>query len=65
MSQRQRTLAIWSLLWTHELMTSWKIHMPSREAATPRMAEDIICVIGDVILIESVLAMDMRNPSAP
>jgi hypothetical protein len=46
-------------------MMSWKSHMPSRDAATPRTAEDTMCVIGEVTLMDSRLAMLMRKPMIP
>jgi hypothetical protein len=39
--------------------------MPKSDAATPRTAEDTICVIGEVTLIERRLAMLMRKPKTP
>ena len=42
-----------------------KIHIPSKDAATPRIADEIICVIGEVTLILRTLAMLMRKPSTP
>lgn len=47
------------------VMTSWNNHIPKSEAATPRTAEETICVIGEVTLIDKRLAILMRNPSAP
>ena len=44
---------------------SWKSHTPSRDAATPRTAEDTMCVIGDVTLMDSKLAMLMAKPRTP
>jgi len=46
-------------------MMSWNNHIPRREAATPRTAEEIMCVIGEVTLIERRLAMLMRKPNKP
>jgi hypothetical protein len=50
---------------THVVMMSWNSHMPSRDAATPRTAEDTMCVIGEVTLMDSRLAMLMRKPMIP
>jgi hypothetical protein len=44
---------------------SWKSHIPRRDAATPRTAEETMCVMGEVTLIERRLAMLIRNPSTP
>lgn len=50
---------------THVVMMSWKSHMPRRDAATPRTADETMCVIGEVTLMESRLAMLMRKPKTP
>jgi hypothetical protein len=50
---------------TYDVKMSWNNHMPSKEAATPRTAEEIICVTGEVTLIERRLAMLIMNPSTP
>ena len=42
-----------------------KIHIPSKDAATPRIADEIMCVIGEVTLILRTLAMLMRKPKTP
>lgn len=47
------------------VMMSWKSHMPSREAATPRTAEEIIWVMGEVTLMDKREAMDIRKPMMP
>ena len=47
------------------MTTSWKSHTPRSDAATPRTAEETMCVIGEVTLIESRLAMLMRKPNTP
>lgn len=39
--------------------------MPNNDAATPRTAEETMCVIGDVTLIESRLARLIKNPITP
>jgi len=39
--------------------------MPRREAATPRTAEETICVMGEVTLIDKREAMDIRKPRMP
>ncbi len=49
----------------HVDMMSPKHHLPSIEAATPRTAEEIMCVMGDVTLMDKRLAMDIRNPKQP
>jgi len=50
---------------TYVVMISRNNHTPRREAATPRTAEEIMCVIGEVTLIERRLAMLMRKPNKP
>lgn len=50
---------------THVVMISWNNHIPRSEAATPRTAEETICVMGEVTLIESKLAMFIRKPRRP
>jgi hypothetical protein len=35
------------------------------DAATPRIAEEIMCVIGDVTLMDSTPAMESKNPTLP
>ena len=42
-----------------------KSQTPRKEAATPRTAEDTMCVIGEVTLMESREARDMRKPNVP
>jgi hypothetical protein len=49
----------------HVVMISWNNHMPRREAATPRTAEETICVMGEVTLIDKREAMDIRKPRMP
>ena len=39
--------------------------MASTDDATPRTADEIMCVIGDVTLIESKLARLIKKPSTP
>ena len=46
-------------------MTSEKTHTPRKDAATPRTADDTICVMGDATLIDKRLAMLMRKPITP
>jgi len=48
-----------------DVMISWKRAFPRREAATPRTAEETMCVIGEVTLMERRLAMLMRKPKTP
>jgi len=47
------------------LTISWKIHAPRNVAATPRTADEIMCVMGEVTLIERRLAMLIVNPRMP
>lgn len=44
---------------------SWKNQTPSTDPNTPRTADEIMCVIGEVILMERRLAMPMRKPMTP
>ena len=46
-------------------MTSSKNQTPSTEAATPRTADETMCVIGEVTLMDMRLATLMRKPKAP
>lgn len=46
-------------------ITSPNSHMASTDDATPRTADEIMCVIGDVTLIESKLARLIKKPSTP
>ena len=46
-------------------MISWNNHIPKSDAATPRTAEDTMCVIGDVTLMDNKLAMLIIKPSTP
>lgn len=50
---------------TYVVITSWNSHMPRREAATPRTADETIWVMGEVTLIESKLAILIRKPKRP
>lgn len=50
---------------TYVVIMSWNNHIPKNDAATPRTAEEIMCVMGDVTLIESRLAILMRKPKIP
>lgn len=50
---------------TYVLMISWNSQTPSIDAATPRTAEDTICVIGEVTLMDSKLAMLIKKPNMP
>lgn len=47
------------------VMISWNSHAPSTEAATPRTADDTMCVIGEVTLMESKLAILIKKPTTP
>ena len=38
---------------------------PRTEAAAPRIADEIMCVIGDVTFIERTLAIESRKPTLP
>ena len=49
----------------HKVMISLKRAMPRMDAATPRTAEEIMCVIGDVTWIDRAQAMESRNPTLP
>lgn len=42
-----------------------KNQTPRKDAAPPRTAEDTICVMGEVTLMESRDAMPMRKPNVP
>lgn len=46
-------------------MTSWKSHTPSPEAATPRTADETMCVMGEVTLMDMRLATLIRKPNTP
>ena len=46
-------------------MTSEKTHTPRKEAATPRTADDTMCVMGEVTLMDKRLAIHMRKPIIP
>lgn len=48
-----------------DVMTSWNSHIPSIEAATPRTADETMCVIGDVTLMDNKLAILIRKPRTP
>lgn len=50
---------------TYVLMISWNSQTPSMDAATPRTAEDTICVMGEVTLMDSKLAMLIKKPNMP
>lgn len=47
------------------MMISRNNHIPKSEAATPRTADETMCVMGDVTLIDRRLAILMRNPKTP
>jgi hypothetical protein len=49
----------------HKVMMSPKRATPRMDAATPRTAEEIMCVIGDVTWIDRAQAMESRNPTLP
>ena len=46
-------------------MMSWKIQTPRKDAATPRTADETMCVIGEVTLMESKEARLIRKPKVP
>lgn len=46
-------------------MTSLNTHTPRKEAATPRTADETMCVIGEVTLMERRLAILIKKPSTP
>ena len=50
---------------TYTEMISANIAQPRIDAATPRTADDTMCVMGEVILMESKLAMLIKNPKIP
>ena len=50
---------------TYNVIMSWKSQTPRKEAATPLTAEETMCVIGDVTLTESRIAIPKRKPNAP
>ena len=49
----------------HKVKMSPKRTTPRMDAATPRTAEEIMCVIGDVTWIDRAHAMERRNPTLP
>jgi hypothetical protein len=49
----------------HKDKMSPKRVTPRMDAATPRTAEEIMCVIGDVTWIDRAQAMESRNPTLP
>lgn len=49
----------------HKVKMSPKRATPRMDAATPRTAEEIMCVIGDVTWIDRAQAMESRNPTLP
>lgn len=46
-------------------MTSLKAQIPMKVCSTPRIADDTICVTGEVTLTESRPAMHIKKPSTP
>jgi hypothetical protein len=46
-------------------MISWNSHIPKSDAATPRTAEDTMCVIGEVTLMDNKLAILIKKPIIP
>lgn len=50
---------------TYVLMISLKSQTPSIDAATPRTADETMCVMGEVTFIESRLAMLIKKPNTP
>jgi hypothetical protein len=53
------------MLETHLEIMSPKYHIPNRDAATPLTADDTMCVIGEVILMDRRLARLIIKPMAP
>jgi hypothetical protein len=47
------------------VMISWNNHIAKSDPATPRTADDTMCVIGDVTLIDNKLARLIMKPSRP
>lgn len=52
-------------LGTYTEMISLNNDQPRIDAATPRTADETICVMGEVTLMESKLAMLIKNPKTP
>lgn len=50
---------------TNVVMISWNNAIAKRDPATPRTADDTMCVMGEVTLIESKLAILIRKPTTP
>ena len=50
---------------TNAVIISLNNFIANRDPATPRTAEDIICVMGEVTLMESKLAMLIKKPMTP
>lgn len=50
---------------TNVVMMSLNNFIANRDPATPRTADDIICVMGEVTLMESKLAMLIKKPMIP
>lgn len=50
---------------TNVVMVSLNNFIANRDPATPRTADDIMCVMGEVTLIESKLAMLIKKPMTP
>lgn len=50
---------------THCVNASLNTQMPMKVCSTPRIAEDTICVTGEVTLTESRPAMHIRKPTTP
>ena len=46
-------------------MISLNNSIANRDPATPRTADDTMCVMGEVTLIESKLAMLIKKPMTP
>lgn len=46
-------------------MTSLNTQTPRKEAATPRTADETMCVIGDVTLMDRRLAILIKKPITP
>ena len=50
---------------TNVVTISLNNFIANRDPATPRTADDIMCVMGEVTLIESKLAMLIKKPMTP
>ena len=51
--------------YTNVVIVSRNNFIANRDPTTPRTADDIMCVMGEVTLIESKLAMLIKKPMTP